>query len=270
MSMSKPRTYGFVWLLVAVLGASSGVAQSQSEIEVKIKKKAIFLNQDGEVIEIEGEGDGNTFVWSVNGDAIQLVEGHGPSVFLAQLGLGGGFLGVEMTSLTDALRRHFGAPEGVGVMIAEVVEGSPAQQAGLQVGDIVTRADGKDIVSQRELSAAVRKKAEGELLDLELWREGRVWTLVATIEERKRARFKVGRNGSELMLERLGAVGLGADHVIHLDDALGQMKEYFEGDEWRERVRRIDGLDWNSLAERMQELERQLEELEEQIAESKP
>src|SRR5258708_4887988 len=61
-----------------------------------------------------------------------------------------GYLGVELTELTPELRAHFGAPQDTGVMVARVVAGSPADKAGLKVGDIITSLDGKAVESSSD------------------------------------------------------------------------------------------------------------------------
>ena len=43
--------------------------------------------------------------------------------------------------MTQELRAHYGAPKDAGVLVAGVESESPAAKAGIQVGDIVTRAD---------------------------------------------------------------------------------------------------------------------------------
>ena len=86
--------------------------------------------------------------------------------------LGSGFLGVQLTPLTPELRVHFGVAEDTGVMVARVEEGGPAHAAGIRVGDILSAIDGERIDSGRQLSRAVRKKEEGDLVMLELYRDG--------------------------------------------------------------------------------------------------
>ena len=97
-----------------------------------------------------------------------------------------GYLGVELTELTPELRVHFGAPEGAGVMIARVVAGSPADKAGLKVGDIVTALDGKPMTSSWDVRATVRSLAEGAPLALDVQRDGKAEALLATVVQKAR------------------------------------------------------------------------------------
>jgi len=97
-----------------------------------------------------------------------------------------GYLGVELTELTPELRAHFAAPQDAGVMVARVVAGSPAEKAGLKVGDIITSLDGKPVESSWDVRARVRALGEGAVLPLEVQRDGRSEALTATVVQRER------------------------------------------------------------------------------------
>ena len=101
------------------------------------------------------------------------------------LGGQGGFLGVQLTELTPELRAHFGVPEDAGVMVSKVVPDSPAERAGIRVGDILTRIDGEDVASSWDVKRLVYHREEGEAADLEVWRDGGLETLTAAIETRE-------------------------------------------------------------------------------------
>lgn len=82
-----------------------------------------------------------------------------------------GRLGLHVQPLTAELRRHLGAPEDRGVLVARVEPGRPAAEAGVQVGDVVTAAGGAPIASSTDLLRAVATVPEGETLDLTVVRE---------------------------------------------------------------------------------------------------
>ncbi len=109
--------------------------------------------------------------------------GEGEGMFHLPL-LGGGFLGVELMPLSPELRVHFGVPEDAGVMVARVLEDSPAFRAGLQVGDVITAVAGEKVDSPMALARPIRAAEEGATVDLEVWRDGRVQTVTATVERR--------------------------------------------------------------------------------------
>lgn len=99
---------------------------------------------------------------------------------------GGAFLGVQLSELTPELRTHFGVPEDAGVMVGKLVDGSPAFRAGLEVGDIVTAVDGEPVASASALALAIRGHEDGDTVVLEVWRDGQVQKISATLEERER------------------------------------------------------------------------------------
>lgn len=99
---------------------------------------------------------------------------------------GGAFLGVQLSELTPELRTHFGVPDDAGVMVGKVVDGSPALRAGLEVGDIVTAVGDKPVASAAALARAIRGNEDGDTVVLEVWRDGQVQKMDATLEERER------------------------------------------------------------------------------------
>lgn len=101
------------------------------------------------------------------------------------LGAKGGFLGVTMTELTPELRTHFGVLEDAGVMISRIVADSPAERAGLRVGDVITRVDDDDVDSSMSLKHAISQREDGEAVVLEIWRDGQMETVTANLEERE-------------------------------------------------------------------------------------
>jgi hypothetical protein len=92
-------------------------------------------------------------------------------------------LGVAFVPLTAELRQHFGAPEDAGVMVSKVIADSPAQAAGIEVGDIITKVDGKAVTEDMGLGQLIHARKAGETVAIEVLREGRSQTLNATLKE---------------------------------------------------------------------------------------
>ncbi len=141
------------------------------ECEGKRVIRKVFVDEHGERHEVHGGGH-------------EWVEAHagGPR----------GFLGVGLTELTPELRAHFGAPEGAGVMVAKVVAGSPAEQAGVAVGDIIAAVGDAKVVSAGALARKIGMAEAGRSVALEVWRDGRQLTLSPTIEVREASGHSVG------------------------------------------------------------------------------
>ncbi len=109
-----------------------------------------------------------------------------------------GFLGIRLLEMTPELRAHYGAPKEAGVLVAGVEAASPAAKAGIQVGDIITRADGERIESGRDLTRVVRGMKSGETLKVEVSRDRAVKQLAVKIEERRGAEIDLGDLGRDL------------------------------------------------------------------------
>jgi len=61
------------------------------------------------------------------------------------------FLGVKVEKLTDQLREYFNVSDGLGVLVAEVVEESPAEKAGLKAGDVITKIEEREVKNYHDL-----------------------------------------------------------------------------------------------------------------------
>ena len=81
----------------------------------------------------------------------------------------GTFLGVTSETMTAELQSRFSLPIAKGVLIIEVVPGSPAENVGLRPGDIVTSFAGKPVAKSEDLVAQVRNHKDGEQVEI-TWR----------------------------------------------------------------------------------------------------
>ncbi len=83
-----------------------------------------------------------------------------------------GFLGIEGASLTDGT---------LGALISRVVEGSPADVGGLEVGDLIVGLDDSVVATMEELSADFKFFRPGEDVEIEVLRDGNRLTLPITV-----------------------------------------------------------------------------------------
>lgn len=80
------------------------------------------------------------------------------------------YIGIQGQDVSTQISELYGIPSGV--VIAEVVQGSPADQAGLERGDILTALDGRNISSMTQLQDVLQYYAAGETVDLTIQRSG--------------------------------------------------------------------------------------------------
>jgi len=74
-----------------------------------------------------------------------------------------GWIGIVPEDITDAQATQLGLPHG-GVLVSNLYVGSPAQQAGLQPGDILVTIDGAPLRSAQEALASIAARAPGKTL----------------------------------------------------------------------------------------------------------
>jgi serine protease DegS len=98
-----------------------------------------------------------------------------------------GWLGIEAQDLTPALAESFGLPAAEGVLIAGVLRGGPAEQAGLQPGDVVTAIDGEPVGAARESMNRIAGYTPGSTLNIRGLRGGQPFELDAVIGQRPAA-----------------------------------------------------------------------------------
>ena len=110
-------------------------------------------------------------------------------------------VGIGLRPLTPELAREFNRnsdsgfrlPERQGVLIANVLPLSPAEQAGLRTGDVILAAGGTEVTNPEELLKAVESAGVGGRLRLNVWRQGREQQVtvipvdMAVLQQRNRA-----------------------------------------------------------------------------------
>lgn len=144
-----------------------------------------------------------------------------------------GFLGVSLTNLTPELREHLGASKTAGAIVGSVEEGSPADKAGLRVGDIIVAVDGKDVDSAMDLRRALADKKDGDTTRIDIIRNRARQTVVATVVERE-------------------------------GDAHFRLLEKISGPEWRGRVMAMPNC--LELQSKLKDLETKMKDLEKRLA----
>ncbi|MEE0930763.1 MAG: trypsin-like peptidase domain-containing protein [Acutalibacteraceae bacterium] len=81
------------------------------------------------------------------------------------------YLGITGTDVTESYTQAFGLP--TGVYVSQVNENSPASNAGIQAGDIITKFDGRDVSTMEGLQSKIKSKKSGEKVEIILQRQQR-------------------------------------------------------------------------------------------------
>ena len=98
-----------------------------------------------------------------------------------QSGNGGGYLGVDITTLTAALRQQYGFTPTQGAVVLSVVSGSPADKAGLVQGDVIVDINGTAITSAETLQNAIQNSKAGEKVTITYYVGDNKHTTTATL-----------------------------------------------------------------------------------------
>jgi len=237
---SNKKFFGAVaWGLVLGLTAWTGVVRADDGEEREPGKKVVHKR----IMVVDKDGKEKVY------------EGDGPMIRR-------GYLGVGLTELTPELRAHFGVPEESGTMVSRVEPGSPADKAGIKVGDIVTRIDGNAVQSSWDVSSKVRGFDEGQQIPLEVWRNGKAQSLTAAIVQKERPELDMGpmffkeRKGDHLMLRMNPEELKGMKERVQIER---------RGPEDVEIRRRLASPREAELEKQLKVLEKRIAELEKQI-----
>ena len=90
-------------------------------------------------------------------------------------------LGVEVQEVGQAFADSFRLESPEGALIANIERGGPAERAGLKPGDVIRRVNGQAIVSSGDLPSIVALARPGEKVALDVWRDGKLVRVDATL-----------------------------------------------------------------------------------------
>jgi serine protease Do len=133
-----------------------------------------------------------------------------------------GWLGVVIQEVNKDLAESFGLDKPAGALVAQVLEGGPADKGGLQVGDVILSLNGKPIVMSADLPHLVGGLKPGEQAEMDVVREGsrkKLRLTIGTLPEEGQELAAAGTPGGERSNNRLGVsvVELTAEQMKGLD-----------------------------------------------------
>ncbi|MFW5808405.1 MAG: S1C family serine protease, partial [Spirochaetota bacterium] len=149
-------------------------------------------NSGGPLININGEVIGiNRMIYSRSGGNMGIgfaIPVNRAKDILLQLKEHGtikrGYIGVQIVPLTEGYANRVGLDDAEGALVGGIMENSPAEEAGVKVGDIIIEANGAEVKNFGDLVSQIDKTKIGERMKLIVWREERKVSLFLTIKER--------------------------------------------------------------------------------------
>jgi len=137
-----------------------------------------------------------------------------------------GWLGVQIQDVTRELAESFGMDKPYGALVSRVTKASPAEKAGLEIGDVIVEFDGHSIETSGKLPPVVGMTAIDEKVKVVVFREGRKKTIKvvvgllankAVLAEKKQTKEQVNRLGlvvKELSKLQRSDLGIAKQGVI--------------------------------------------------------
>jgi serine protease Do len=118
-----------------------------------------------------------------------------------------GYLGVALSDIPADMKDELQATQGI--LIRSVEQGTPAEKAGIEAGDVVVEVDGTPVRDESHFREMIADKGPGAAVTLKILRDGKPMTVKATldvhpedVEEQREARAEPFREQG--VLERLG------------------------------------------------------------------
>jgi len=145
-----------------------------------------LANLDGEIIginsAISSRGGGNDGIgFAVPSAVVRRVA----DAIIADGRVARGYLGIGVQPADSEMLSSLGAEHAAGVLVNRIERGSPAEAAGLKVGDVITAVGGKKVRTPGELVATIGEAVPGSEVDVRALRGGSETRLNAVLAERK-------------------------------------------------------------------------------------
>ena len=110
---------------------------------------------------------------TVTQTASTLAKSQGKTLEANSTGTGKGFLGIQPIDITNNVRTQLGGyHDQGGVAVNNVVDGTPAAQAGIEPGDVIQSINGKPLNSAGDLTSTVSAMKPGTQVTLRVWSQG--------------------------------------------------------------------------------------------------
>jgi serine protease Do len=202
-------------------------------------------NSGGPLINMRGEVVGiNSQIYSRSGGymgisfAIPIDEANRVAEQLRSKGrVVRGRIGVQIGEVSKDVAESLGLPKATGALVRGVEAGSPAEKAGLEAGDIITRFDGKPIEKWNDLPRLVGSTAPGTKASLQVLRRGSTRDLSLTIAELEPEKTASSANADDSTSAAGTSVGVLGLTVSDLSDAQRRQLKLKNG----VRITAVDG-----------------------------
>ncbi|WP_020677574.1 DegQ family serine endoprotease [Geopsychrobacter electrodiphilus] len=200
-------------LTAGIVSAKGRSGMGLNEYENFIQTDAAINpgNSGGPLVDLDGKVVGmNTAIFSRSGGYMGI--GFAIPINMAQRireqlvktgSVTRGRLGVMIQDMTPELAESFDLKHGEGILIAQVIENSPAAEAGLKQGDLILQLDGQKVGKMAAFRNKISFTPPGTKVKLLIRRDGKEQTLTAKI-----GTLETDKNGRPAATSKLSKLGL--------------------------------------------------------------
>ena len=173
---------------VTIQGSSSVNTMSLIQMDASVSpgnSGGGLFNMNGELVGIvnakssSSDAEGLGFAIPIN-DAIKVAQDLLENGYVS----GRPYMGITYLAVTDAQTAAQLNVTAYGVYVVDVVQGGPADKAGLKTGDRIVSIDGTEIAQKDDLGTLIQQHAAGDTLSITVAREGQMQTVSLTLGEK--------------------------------------------------------------------------------------
>ena len=185
---------------VTIQGTSSTNTMSLIQMDASVSpgnSGGGLFNMNGELIGLvnakssSSDAEGLGFAIPIN-DAIQVAQDLLENGYVS----GRPYMGITYIAVTDAQTAAQLNVNAYGVYVVDVVQGGPADKAGLKVGDRIVSIDGTEIAQKDDLGTLMQQHTAGDTLSITVARDGQMQTVSLTLGEKNASNTAAQRSAN--------------------------------------------------------------------------
>ena len=185
---------------VTIQGTSSTNTMSLIQMDASVSpgnSGGGLFNMNGELIGLvnakssSSDAEGLGFAIPIN-DAIQVAQDLLENGYVS----GRPYMGITYIAVTDAQTAAQFNVNAYGVYVVDVVQGGPADKAGLKVGDRIVSIDGTEIAQKDDLGTLMQQHTAGDALSITVARDGQMQTVSLTLGEKNASNTAAQRSAN--------------------------------------------------------------------------
>ena len=119
-----------------------------------------------------------------------------------------GMIGVQIQNINRAMAQSLGLPNAEGALVASITPGSGADNAGVQVGDVILAFDGHAIEQSSDLPPLVGNTKPGTKANLKVFRDGKTLAMPVTVGELPQDKTQLASAGGGAKAKSANALGI--------------------------------------------------------------